>query len=496
MADQENLNSSYIEDVEEKQLQKTGQRVPGKPASLAALTDDEYTKIGRRATLKLDAFIMPCMVIMYIFNYLDRQNIAAAKLAGIKEDLGISDVQYQTCVSILFVGYILMQVPSNIIVGKIRWPGVYICGAMALWGLLSALTAIVHNFAGLMASRFFLGFIEAVFFPGALFYMSLFYTRKQYALRTAILYSGSQLGNAFGGLFAIGILELDGRSGMEGWRWLFLIEGVLTIALAIIIAFVLPNKLDSLPHGFTQIEQEWLVWNFEEDQGQQDNADEISAMKGALMAVTDIKTWLLMATLYTVYIAAAVSNFFPSVVATLGYGRNETYALTAPPYILCVIAMVINGFHSDRKQERYWHIVCPMIICLAANIIAVATLNTAARYVAMMLMPGSFYAAATVVISWAAGSLSQPTIKRASAIALINAVCNTPNVWCSYLYGSSPRYLPAFLVNLAASALAILAATATRMYLQRENHKLDMGADTGRNGPTEAQKAAGFRYTL
>ncbi|KAL3485870.1 hypothetical protein BJX62DRAFT_242524 [Aspergillus germanicus] len=121
-------------------------------------------------------------------------------------------------------------------------------------------------------------------------------------------------------------------------------------------------------------------------------------MKGTIMAVTDVKTWLLMAALYTVYIAAAVSNFFPSVVATLGYGRNETYALIAPPYVLCVIAMVINGFHSEKKQERYWHIVCPMVICLAANIIAVATLNTAARYVAMMLMPGSFYAAATVVI--------------------------------------------------------------------------------------------------
>jgi hypothetical protein len=87
-----------------------------------------------------------------------------------------------------------------------------------------------------------------------------------------------------------------------------LIEGVLTIALATIIAFVLPNKLNSLPHGFTQIEQEWLVWNFEEDQGQQDNADEISAMKGTLMAVADIKTWLLMATLYTVSIAYFVDS--------------------------------------------------------------------------------------------------------------------------------------------------------------------------------------------
>ncbi|KAL4884879.1 major facilitator superfamily domain-containing protein [Aspergillus karnatakaensis] len=496
MADKENADASCIEDIDERQLAKGYEGLPVKPASLAALSEEEYRKISRRATLKLDAFIMPCMVIMYIFNYLDRQNIAAAKLAGIEEDLGISDVQYQTCVSILFVGYILMQVPSNIIVGKIKWPGVYICCAMAIWGLLSALTALVHNFAGLMASRFFLGFIEAVFFPGALFYMSLFYTRKQYALRTAILFSGSQLGNAFGGLFAIGILKLNGRSGMEGWRWLFLIEGVLTIALAILIAFLLPNKLHNLGWGFTQVEREWLVWNFEEDQGQADNVDEISAMKGVVLAVTDPKTWLLMATLYSVYIAAAVSNFFPSVVATLGYGRNETYALTAPPYILCVIVMVINGFHSDKKQERYWHIVCPMLICLAANIIAVSTLNTAARYVAMMLMPGSFYGATAVILSWVAGSLSQPAIKRASAIALINAVCNTPNVWCSYLYGSAPRYLVAFLVNLAASALAIVAATATRIYLRRENRKLDIGVDTGRNGPTAAQQAAGFRYTL
>jgi len=112
-----------------------------------------------------------------------------------------------------------MQVPSNIVVGKIKLPGVYICFSMGLWGTLSACTAAVHNFSGLMASRFFLGFVEAVFFPGALFYMSLFYNKKQYALRTAILYSGSQLGNAFGGLFAAAILKLDGKHGLEGWRW-------------------------------------------------------------------------------------------------------------------------------------------------------------------------------------------------------------------------------------------------------------------------------------
>src|SRR3954447_25144183 len=119
----------------------------------------------------------------------------------------------------------------------------------------------VHSYSGLLLARFFIGFVEAVFFPGALYYLSMFYNRKQYAFRAAVLYSGSQLGNAFGGLFAIGILKLDGKQGLQGWRWvsdhsnilrrsplipryqqLFLIEGVATIGLAIIFAFILPNS--------------------------------------------------------------------------------------------------------------------------------------------------------------------------------------------------------------------------------------------------------------
>lgn len=112
-----------------------------------------------------------------------------------------------------------MQVPSNLIVGKITWPGVYICAGMAAWGVISALVAVVNSFGGLLAARICLGMVEAIFFPGALYFLSLFYNRKQFAFRTAILYSGSQLGNAFGGLFAIGILRLDGAHGLAGWRW-------------------------------------------------------------------------------------------------------------------------------------------------------------------------------------------------------------------------------------------------------------------------------------
>ncbi|KAL1876145.1 hypothetical protein Plec18167_005408 [Paecilomyces lecythidis] len=383
------------------------------PAELAGLSAEEYSRLSRTATLKMDLVIMPCLVIMYILNYLDRQSIASAKLANIEKDLNMSDVDYQT----------------------------------------------------------------------------------SFAFRTAILYSGSQLGNAFGGLFAIGILELDGEHGIEGWRWLFLVEGVLTIGLAIAFAFILPNSNQKVL-GLTALETKWVQWNLESDLGQQDNAEEGTAWKGLIMAIRDPKTWLFTGILYSTYIVGTVSNFFPTVVSGLGYDRNKTYGLTAPPFILCVICMLINGFHSDKTKERFYHIIGPLAITLIANIIAVSTLNIAARYLAMMLLPASFYAASIVILSWITGSLSQPAIKRASAIAFINSLCNTPNIWGSYLYYSSPRYLTAFVVNVAASALAIAFAVVSRIYLGRQNSKLDRGVPVGKSGPTDAQIANGFRYIL
>jgi len=148
---------------QEKHRDQSGHLVA--PANLAALSEDEYQKLGKRATWKMDIIIMPIMTIMYILNYLDRQNIASARLANIEEDLNLSEVDYKTSVSILFAGYILMQVPSNMIAGKIAWPGIYICSAMALWGIISGLMATVQSFVGLLMCRFFLGFVEAVFFP-------------------------------------------------------------------------------------------------------------------------------------------------------------------------------------------------------------------------------------------------------------------------------------------------------------------------------------------
>ena len=179
---------------------------------------------------------------MYWLNYLDRNAIATAAINDIEEDLGLKGSQYQTCVSILFVGYILGQVPSNMLITRVR-PSWYMGGANALWAIVSALSAASQDFKGLLLTRFFLGITEAPYYPGALYILSIFYTRKEIATRIAVLYTGNILATAFAGLIAAGIFAgLDEVHGLHGWQWLFILQGAVTFAVAIAAIFILPDE--------------------------------------------------------------------------------------------------------------------------------------------------------------------------------------------------------------------------------------------------------------
>jgi MFS family permease len=142
------------------------------------------------------------------------------------------------------VGYLFAQIPSNMLLSskKVR-PSLYMAGAMAVWGTVATLTMLVKNYTGLVVIRFFLGFVEAPFYPGALYLLSLFYTRKEIATRVSILYAGNIFAVSFAGLIAAATFAtLDGKNGLHGWQYLFLIEGVVTIGVAFFCAFLLPDE--------------------------------------------------------------------------------------------------------------------------------------------------------------------------------------------------------------------------------------------------------------
>ena len=241
------------------------------------------------------------IILMYIMNYLDRNNIAAARLAGLQDDpskggLALTSPQYLTALSILFVGYLLMQIPSNLFLNKIGKPALYLPTVMIIWGVISAATAGAQSYGGLIAIRFFLGFVEAAYFPGCLFFLSSWYTRKELGFRTAMLYSGALLSGAFSGLITAGIKHgLDGARGLRAWRWMFIIEGVITIFVAFSAYFVLPN-FPRTTSWLTEGERQLAVWRLEEDIGEDDWVDssQQTFFQGLKLAVQDIKMWILV----------------------------------------------------------------------------------------------------------------------------------------------------------------------------------------------------------
>ncbi|KAL8932488.1 MAG: hypothetical protein Q9211_006284, partial [Gyalolechia sp. 1 TL-2023] len=358
------------------------------PPLVRDLAPEERARLEKVLVAKIDLHLLPMLIIMYLMNYLDRNNIAAARLAGLEEELNLTGTQYLTAVSILFVGYILMQVPSNLFLNKIGKPALYLPTVMIIWGVISTATAAAESFGGLVAIRFFLGFVEAAYFPGCLFFLSSWYTRKELGFRTAILYSGSLMSGAFSGLITAGITGgMDGKKGLRAWRWLFIIEGAITIVIALVAYFILPN-FPRTTSWLTENERQLAIWRLDEDIGEDDwvGRHEQSFWHGMKLAFTDIKMWVLMALLFCFVASGTVTNLFPTVVQTLGYSNIVSLLLTVPPYVLGVITTFVNSWHADKTGERYFHVTLPLYFAVVAFIIAAATTETAPRYLAMMLM--------------------------------------------------------------------------------------------------------------
>lgn len=474
LPDIEKVNISHIESADFSAAPRVA-----KPEALQNYTDEEIDELHRKVTRKVDLRLLPMLVLLYILNYLDRNNIASARLGGLEDDLNLQGNQYQTGISILFVGYILMQIPANMFLNKFKRPSVFITCIMVGWGTISTCTAAIQGFGGLIAIRLLLGFVEAGFFGSALYILSCWYTRNQLSLRNSLLYSGSLLSGAFSGLIAAGIVEnMDGLHGLRSWRWLFIIEGGITVGIAPIAYWVLPD----MPHNskmLTELEKEVLLYKIRCETGE-DDSDKINEESywGAFkLSVSDIKVWACCGILSWLVAACGVTNFFPSIVETLNFDRVVTLCLTAPPYLLAVVSTFLWARHADKTGERFWHVVAPMLVAMASFIISVATLNTGARYFAMVIMVPSLYCSFTTILSWMSNSCPRPPLKRAIALSLMNCLSNSASIWNAYLYPESgaPRYTTAFICNIVFLGLAIVCAVALRWRLTVLNKRIEMG---------------------
>lgn len=427
---------------------------------------------------------------MYFMNFLDRNAMVNGRLNTLEEDLGLKGSQYNTCVSILFVGYLCGQIPSNMILNRVR-PSWYMAGFCMAWSIVSLLTFKADSYGSMVGCRFLLGITEAPFYPGALYMISMFYTRKEIATRMSIFYTGNMMASSFSGLIAAPIFsELHGRHGLHGWQWyfhksllvdvdsfltiyirLFVIQGVFSIAVAGAAFFTLPDS--PLKTRWLTPEQRQLAHNriFKDTTARRENT---SVMTGLMEAASDWRTWVfcLMDNLHLS--ANGFKNFLPSVIGTLGYNTTVTLALTSPPYIFAGIMSIAVSWSSGRFNERTWHTTISKAIAITGFVLSCATLNVPARFVGIMLFVGATYGVNNIILGWTASVVGQTDEKKAVAIAMCNTLGNLASVYTPYLWPESaePRYVQPMVASAGFSIGVVICAWVLRIALQRKNKKL------------------------
>ncbi|KAI9150019.1 hypothetical protein HJFPF1_09769 [Paramyrothecium foliicola] len=441
--------------------------VAGDYSGAAKKTDPAEIKLVR----KLDRMIMPILWAMYFLNYLDRNALPQARLNSLEEDLNLKGVEYNTAISILFVGYILMQIPSNMFMTRTR-PSIYLSCCMIAWAGVSGATAGVKNYGGLVACRFLLGFAEAPFYPGALYLLSIYYTRKELATRISILYTGQVVSTGCSGLIAAATFStLDGVKGIAGWRWLFIIEGSVTAFIALFGFFLLPDD-PSQTRWLTLEERELCILRIKRDTvGQQERG---STWEGFKQAVKDPRTWLFCLMQNTHISACSFNNFFPTIVREMGFKSTTALLLTAPPYFVSGILGIPFAWSSGRLNERTWHITAGLALAIVGFAISCGTTQQTARYVATFLYATGAYSVGSVILGWVSNTLSQTPEKKSVAYALVNVTANVAYIYCAYLWPKSdgPEYLMGFGSMVGFAAVSIACAWAMRVWLVRENKKI------------------------
>ncbi|OQE18296.1 hypothetical protein PENSTE_c018G03077 [Penicillium steckii] len=416
---------------------------------------DFRRQVEKQLLRKIDTRILPLIVLIYLFNYLDRNSITQARLYGLEDDTGLKGAEYQTAISIFSAGYILMQLPSTILMTKLR-PSIFLPCCIILWAIVSGCTSAVHNTPGLLMVRFFLGFVEAPFFPGAVYFLSCWYTKREIGVRMALLICGILLSNAFAGLISAGILSgMGGVANLEAWRWLFILEGLATVILGTIALFVLPD----FP-GTTK----WLS-----------DAEKIIAQ--GRLAVDAGSDALLDAEEMSTTASISYSHFFPTLIQQLGFKNNTiVLLLTSPPYLVAFFWSLSWAWFADRKQIRSIPAGSSQCLAIVGTILLIAVTGPLwARYGFTFLVCCGTFGVYSTTYAWLSSTITQPPVKRAVAIGLANTCANIASLFANYFWLDQyePMYRQSWGCLLAFQILGLSCILTLRFLLRRKNAKFD-----------------------
>lgn len=363
--------------------------------------------------------IVPFICLLYMLNILDRANVGFARLA-MQDDLGLSQATFDLGYGMFYVGYILFEVPSNLLMrrfGARRW----IARIMITWGLVSAATMFARDIWTFYSLRILLGIAEAGFFPGIILYLSDWFPDRQRAKMTAFFMLAIGLSNVLGNPVSGWVMDhFDGVNGWHGWQWLFLLEGLPTSLVGIAVLFYLQDSPRDA-RWLSEEERNWLIGHLADE----DRRRQAQHGPDRWLAMLQPRVWLLIAIYFTVAVGSnAGGAYFPTLIKEQYQSATnfQIGLLTALPHLCAIVVMSLVGISSDRTGERRWHLAGSALLAAGGwSLVAwgpspiVALIGLCVAQAGMMSMLPVFWTLPGVFLSGVAA---------AGGIALINSVAN------------------------------------------------------------------------
>ncbi|MBF6146574.1 MFS transporter [Nocardia nova] len=392
---------------------------------------DVATATVRKVTIRL----VPFLCLLYFVNYLDRVNVGFAGPGGMKTDLGMSETAFGFASGIFFLGYLVLEVPSNLALhrfGARRW----IARIMLTWGIVATAMTFVPNETVLIVLRFLLGVAEAGFFPGILLYLTFWFPQRDRARIVALFMTAVPLSTALGSTLSSLLIEYgDNVFGLSGWRFMFLVQGLPALLLAAATWFYLTDRPEQA-RWLSAEERSWLATELAEEQRSVQRTEHWTVRR----SLTHPRI-LGLAAIYAgiVYGLYALGFFLPTIVAGFQqqYGTHYSVVqrglITAVPYVIGAVAMVWWGRHGDRTGERRRHVALPAIIGGLAIPVALYLENSFAAMSAVTVCAVGVLAALPTF--WALPSAFLSGAAAAGGIALINSLGNVSGFAAPYLTG-------------------------------------------------------------
>ena len=374
------------------------------------------TELENRTMRKVSLRIVPFIMLLYFVSYIDRVNIGFASLT-MNTDLGFSPTVFGLGAGIFFWGYFIFEVPSNIILDKVG-ARLWIARVMITWGLVSAAMAFAWDARSFYALRFLLGAAEAGFFPGIILYLSFWFPARRRAAMTSLFMAAAPLSVVLGSPLSTLLLEMHGLAGLNGWQWLFILEALPAVVLGVVVLFYMTDKPEQA-RWLADEERAWLVAEMNTERAGKAAGAHHSVWRG-LMDPRILTLALIYfgtsAGLYTLGIWA------PQIIKSFGLGNLEVGFLNAVPPTVAVLAMYLWSRHSDRMNERTWHVVIPCLLAAVGLALAGLSTSVVAVVAALILVNVGISAAKPPLWSMPTLFLSGPAA--AAGIATINSIGN------------------------------------------------------------------------